>query len=938
MTRRLADLGVFAAILCGLAALPACDDDTPPGGDADVEECDASWACCEDRDCSDGVFCNGLEVCDAGTCVAGEPPDCSDGLSCTDDSCEEAANVCVHAANDELCADGDLCDGVEMCAPADFDADPVTGCVEGMPMVCDDGEDCTQDSCADNACVHVLRDADGDTFADMGCAVCDPDHPSDCDRGTDCDDGDATIFPGATEVCDDGQDNDCDRRVDYADDACTIPNDGCDAALELTTGVDTIGSTREATGDIASACSPDGDLDVAFTFSLAEARDVEISVATLRRQDLTLSLATACGEPASELRCATGQEIRQVVSALPAGDYVAVVSAADELDFTIRVDEAEPAARPGGDVCETAVDVSEGGHFEGSTVGHEADYEVSCSMPDSLDAAFVVDVAETTSLELRAEAGGEPLAIGVQAACGMAVTEEACFAGAPADGWVRHLSPGRYFIVVQSLVEVDFTLDVTFMPTSADACGDAIDITSLLGTSLRGTTVGMAADIDTACGPALGPDSVYSFDVAEPQDVAIDFVSHGEATTVSLASACAEPGAELRCATGEELRLSARAMSPGTYYVVATGLAGADYELTVTLSDPVPPTLPQDLCEGAADASAGGVFVVDTMGAADDYDTSCGPAGAVDVAYVIDLAEPRSLDLVATAGTGPVTVALQPACGIAGAELACATTAATAHRLVRRLDAGRYFVVVETPSPDSVEIELTFGDPVPLAIEPYVPNDGHVEVPLAGMPMSGQYNIDISPLTFPFNGETYDRVSVSVNGFVRFGNGAYTPSAGSADAQTDIDDVYPLKAQVSWLGGEGMSGTSVTAFLDLDAELVIITYLGHSRLGMFGENDVQVILNCATGDVQVSYVDCLFGNAAAAHWSIGVSEPFYASGSLQGHDFPSQPVGTIVDFGPGAIDQSPVLLGAAPYLPLDGHAILFARRGPGWSVLVDALP
>jgi len=25
MTRRLADLGVFAAILCGLAALPACD-------------------------------------------------------------------------------------------------------------------------------------------------------------------------------------------------------------------------------------------------------------------------------------------------------------------------------------------------------------------------------------------------------------------------------------------------------------------------------------------------------------------------------------------------------------------------------------------------------------------------------------------------------------------------------------------------------------------------------------------------------------------------------------------------------------------------------------------------------------------------------------------------------------------------------------------------
>ena len=70
--------------------------------------------CCPERChlCDNGFFCDGTETCDpALDCQAGTPPATDDGVGCTDDSCDEATDSIVNAANSATCDNGLFCDG-----------------------------------------------------------------------------------------------------------------------------------------------------------------------------------------------------------------------------------------------------------------------------------------------------------------------------------------------------------------------------------------------------------------------------------------------------------------------------------------------------------------------------------------------------------------------------------------------------------------------------------------------------------------------------------------------------------------------------------------------------------------------------------------------------------------------------------------------------------
>ncbi len=136
-------------------------------------------ACTTDADCADADMCNGAETCDTsdGTCVAGTPLSCDDGVDCTDDSCAMATG-CSNVANDANCDDGNpctsgSCDMTGDCSQtnlADTTACTVGGstgqCQSGTCVIgctgdaeCDDGVDCTLDSCdlGTGTCVNSPR-------------------------------------------------------------------------------------------------------------------------------------------------------------------------------------------------------------------------------------------------------------------------------------------------------------------------------------------------------------------------------------------------------------------------------------------------------------------------------------------------------------------------------------------------------------------------------------------------------------------------------------------------------------------------------------------------------------------------------------------------------------------------------------------------------------
>ncbi len=215
---------------CQAGTAPDCDDGVACTVDGCDEEADACSHSPDDAVCDDGLWCNGAETCDAGAgCQAGTAPDCDDGVACTVDSCDEEADACEHAPDDGLCDDGDACNGVETC-------DAEAGCQSGEPVVCDDGVDCTVDTCDPDtgACSYTPDDGLCDDTNPCTEDVCEVENESagcvhrTVDNGTSCSDGNVC---NGEEVCQDGMCRAGTPLICTDDNPCThnycLPGAGC---------------------------------------------------------------------------------------------------------------------------------------------------------------------------------------------------------------------------------------------------------------------------------------------------------------------------------------------------------------------------------------------------------------------------------------------------------------------------------------------------------------------------------------------------------------------------------------------------------------------------------------------------------------------------------------------------------------------------------------
>ncbi|SDP07130.1 metallophosphoesterase [Desulforhopalus singaporensis] len=275
--------------------------------------------CSVDADCDDGLFCNGTETCIEGSCQEGIAIDCNDNIVCTDDLCEESNDTCSNIPNNQNCDDGLFCNGIEIC-------DAVNDCQSGTPVTClndelfcngyelcdegidscistgnpcvegtcdeehdeceqstcgngecDEGENCetceqdcisgsgggTCDDCHKGRCDGVCNPKDGPNCADCvpisswccGDGTCEGDERSsncaiDCSQGAIC--GDGTCDSGENQCscaddcgaapliesgsCADSVDNDCDDFIDCDDPDCTnddlCPQDTCSSCFK----------------------------------------------------------------------------------------------------------------------------------------------------------------------------------------------------------------------------------------------------------------------------------------------------------------------------------------------------------------------------------------------------------------------------------------------------------------------------------------------------------------------------------------------------------------------------------------------------------------------------------------------------------------------------------------------------------------------------------
>ena len=242
------------------------DNDCDESADTQDPDCAGAGECETDGDCDDGLWCNGAESCDQGTCTGGDDPCPDDGLFCNGtESCDEAADRC-EGSGDPCPDDGFFCNGMESCDEAGDQ------CVHAGNPCGPDGNACTDDVCNEtsDACEYPCAAATpGDACcADAACSgepICDG---SICLGDGDCDDG---VFCNGAETCldsacqagippcgEDGQYCNGIESCDEGGDRCVSSGDPCDDDGVFCNGTESCDEGGDRCVSSGDPCDDDG--------------------------------------------------------------------------------------------------------------------------------------------------------------------------------------------------------------------------------------------------------------------------------------------------------------------------------------------------------------------------------------------------------------------------------------------------------------------------------------------------------------------------------------------------------------------------------------------------------------------------------------------------------------------------------------------------------
>jgi hypothetical protein len=630
------------------------------------------------------------------TCV--HDSDCDDGIDCTVDVCLRPG-YCNSTTDNSRCSDNLVCNGVESC-------DPTQGCIAPPPPTCDDQDPCTIDSCDETLkdCVHAPRDFDHDGEADYHCP-----------GGTDCDDFDASRNTQVKEVCGDGIDNDCDDMIDEVD-CGQVAHDTCADPLDISGGGSFELSMVGAVGDYLTSCDQTGpSRDVVLSFQTTEPQDVKFQASGLHAdgsQEVTsLAIQGACGDMSTEVQCVRGFPGDLRVRALPAGQYSLIVSSSYSAGTVLlSASFSAPTQAPSNILCEDAIDVSNGGHFEGDFVDVGDKITSSCTLPGQPDVFYKFTLAQEQDVEISA-IGTElqPVAVSLHKSCSSDVPDLRCDQGMRVLTRLHQLAKGTYILVLEGPAtrEIGFTLDVAIMaatpPPHGDTCDDPLAIA--LGDTQRVALMELQSDVTSSC-QSNGPDAVLSLHVPSAQDLEITVDGDAALVAAALQTECGVMRTEKQCRTGMPLTTRIHDVAAGDYFLVIDSPTAPSVTVRVD-SLPLTQTVPvsgNDNCYSATDVPAqGGVFSGDTRQLLQDYSATCG-GGAQSKDAAFRLALPARKHVVARVDAAYDSVLLRYGPPKAGAML-CSDAAPAACNdddgsgngagLDEVLDAGTYFYIVD---------------------------------------------------------------------------------------------------------------------------------------------------------------------------------------------------------------------------------------------------
>jgi hypothetical protein len=523
--------------------------------------------------------------------------------------------------------------------------------------------------------VHVGIDEDGGIELPEGARP--------CERDSDCDDGIACSVDECLEA------KYCSNRLDS-----TQCSDGL-----LCNGVETCHPTRGCIEAPAPTCD---DQDPCTIDRCDE--EVKACVHDIRDFDRDGEADYHC---AGGTDCDDFDPMRGSLARELCGDSV-------DNDCDEIVDELECGAIPH-DTCDDALDVSEGGTFNVSTVGANGDYALGCNEAAVMrDVVFKFTLTSPRDVKLVATGlhpdGNEELAVvALQTACGDLGSELQCSSGYPGDLRTRALAPGEYFVVASAafgagsvLLKVTFT-EPTEPPVNT-TCANAIDVSA--GGHFDGDFIDIADTTDTGCGLAKRPDLYYKLRLTAESDLEVSAIgSEAQAVTLALRKGCTAESEELRCQSDQRILAYYHQLPPGDYVLIVEGPTNHEiaFGLDVAILPPSPPPV-GDSCVAPEPLTFGVKQSLSIVGMQDDIESRCQGQGASDVVLSFTLDEPQDLDInISSDDESQVTMAIQTECSNELTERVCRDAVPT-RSLLHAVQPGQYFLVIDSYSANKVDV------------------------------------------------------------------------------------------------------------------------------------------------------------------------------------------------------------------------------------------